>query len=263
MNKVCDYFSMHIYTNAGGSKEYGAILKNISNVEKRIETAESLINSYPDTVTQWGKWYRFPSRSERVKLAIDEWGIWLPEGSGPYKLINRYTWEHALGVGLYFNMFHKHASSIGLATWAQLVNILAPILTDEKGSIVQTTYYPLQYYRQHAGPINVPCSSTSPLLANGIPALNISATSSANGKEIVLFSINLDANKTLETEVIMQGGAKGKITQSIELNAPSTQSMNVIEKKDVNVVTIKNGTQKDLKKLLLPAHSITIIHIEK
>ena len=107
------------------------MLKNISNVERRIETAESLINSCPGEVTHWGKWHRFPPRSEPVKLAIDEWGIWLPEGSGPYKLINRYTWEHALGVGIFFNIFHKHASSIGLAAWAQLVNILAPILTDE------------------------------------------------------------------------------------------------------------------------------------
>lgn len=263
MNKVCDYFSMHIYTNAGGSTEYGAVLKNISNIEKRIETAETLINSYPGTVTQWGKWYRFPPRGERVKLAIDEWGIWLPEGSGPYKLINRYTWEHALGVGIFFNIFHKHASSIGLATWAQLVNVLAPILTDEKGSIAQTTYFPMQYYRQHAGPINVPCSATSPLLANGIPALSVSATTSAKGNEIVIFAINLDPEKSLETEVIMPGVPKGKITQSIELNAPSPQSMNLIEQKDVNVVTIKHETQKDLKELLLPAHSITIIHIEK
>ncbi len=263
MNKVCDYFSMHIYTNAGGSTEYGAVLKNISNIEKRIETAETLINSYPGTVTQWGQWYRFPPRGERVKLAIDEWGIWLPEGSGPYKLINRYTWEHALGVGIFFNIFHKHASSIGLATWAQLVNVLAPILTDEKGSIAQTTYFPMQYYRQHAGPINVPCSATSPLLANGIPTLSVSATTSAKGNEIVIFAINLDPEKSLETEVIMPGVPKGKITQSIELNAPSPQSMNLIEQKDVNVVTVKHDTQKDLKKLLLPPHSITIIHIEK
>ncbi|HZL09745.1 MAG TPA: alpha-L-arabinofuranosidase C-terminal domain-containing protein [Prolixibacteraceae bacterium] len=263
MNEVCDYLSMHIYTNAGGSAEYGAVFKNISNADKRIESAESLISSYPSEVTQWGKWYRFPPRSEPVKLAIDEWGIWLPEGSGPYKLINRYTWEHALGVGIFFNIFHKHASSIGLATWAQLVNILAPILTDEKGSIAQTTYFPMQYYRQHAGPINVPCSAASPLLANGIPALNISATSSENGNEIVLFAINLDSDKTLETEVIMEGGSKGRITQSIELNAPSTKSMNVIEQKELNVVSVKHDTQKDFKKLLLPPHSITIIHIDK
>ena len=263
MNGVCDYISMHHYSHKRGSNEYGAIFKNISLLENRIETMDSLINSYPKEVTEWGKWYRFPPRSEGIKLALDEWGIWLRKGTGPYNLVNKYNWEHALGVAMYYNIFHKKASSVGLATWAQLVNIIAPILTDEKGSIAQTTYFPMKYYRQHAGPVNVPCSVSSPLLDNGIESLNVSVTSSASGDEIVLFVVNLDAEKAIETELIISDGSYGRITQSIELNAPSPQSMNVIEQKEVNVVSVQHDTQKDLKKLLLPAHSISIMHIEK
>jgi alpha-N-arabinofuranosidase len=89
---------------------------------------------------------------------------------------------HIFNEVLYYNTFHKYSSSIGLATWAQLINILAPILIDEKGSIAQTSYYQMQYYRQLARPIYIPCSASLPLLANGIQALNISATSSEDGK---------------------------------------------------------------------------------
>jgi alpha-N-arabinofuranosidase len=263
MNSVCDYLSIHLYSNAGGKKEYGAVFENIDRIEKRIETTETLLSAYPKEVTEWGKWYRFPPREDRIKLAVDEWGIWLPDGTGPYNLINQYTWEHALGIAMYFNIFHKHAASIGLATYAQLVNILAPILTDENGSIAQTIYFTMDYYRRHAGPISMPYSANSPLLDNGIPALNISATTSTDGNEIILFAVNLHPDKSLETAVILEGSSKGVMTQSIELNAPSPQSMNRIEQKELNVVSINHNTQKDYKKLLLPPHSITIIHVEK
>ncbi|MGQ8337783.1 alpha-L-arabinofuranosidase C-terminal domain-containing protein [Sunxiuqinia sp. A32] len=264
MNGVCDYLSMHIYHNAGGSNEYGAVLKNISKVDERLDAAETLLNSYPEEVTDWGRWYRFPHRADKIKLAVDEWGIWLPNGTGPYNLVNRYTWEHALGVAMFFNTFHKHASSIGLATWAQLVNILAPILTDEDGSITQTVYYPMQYYRKHAAPVNIPCTASSPSIANGMPSLSISATASTNGDEIVLFAVNIHPSESLETTVDMEGDTnKWKITQCIELNAPSTQSMNKIEEKGVNVVEVKKNTQKKWNKLLLPPHSITILHLKK
>jgi hypothetical protein len=73
----------------------------------------------------------------------------------------------------------------------------------------------------------------------------------------------LDSENTLETELIMSGGSMGGITQSIELNAPTPQSMNVIEKKELNVVSVKHNTQKDLKKLLLSPHSVSIIYIKK
>lgn len=263
MNGVCDYLSMHIYRNAGGSDEYGAVLKNISMVDEHLEDAEKLISSYPEKVENWGRWYRFPPRADKIKLAIDEWGIWLPDGTGPYNLVNRYTWEHALGVAIFFNTFHKHASSIGLATWAQLVNILAPILTDEEGSITQTVYYPMQYYRKHAGPVYIPCTASSPSIANGTPSLSISATASTNGDKIVLFAVNIHPTESLETAVTIQGNSKKwEIANSVELNAPSPQSMNNIEQKDANVVFVKQNTQKSLKKLLLPPHSITIVHIK-
>lgn len=46
MNKVCDFLSVHIYTNAGGSIEHGVLFKNINRIERRIKNAEALVNSY-------------------------------------------------------------------------------------------------------------------------------------------------------------------------------------------------------------------------
>jgi alpha-N-arabinofuranosidase len=262
MYQVCDYLSIHVYAGAG-SNEYGDVLKRIGTFEKKLRQTDSLIATYPLKVTSWSKWYRFPPRNEPIKIAVDEWGIKMPTGTGVMGHIVQYKWEEALGVAQFLNLFHKYSGRVGLATWAQMVNILAPVLSDKEGSVAQTIFYPMKYYRENAGNKSIKFKSVSPLLENGIPVLNVSVTSANEGKNITLFAVNFHPEKALNANIVFEGTQGYKIVKCTELNAPSVNSMNTLSEKNLNVVTVRNVVQKQTKQLTLQPHSITIIQYEK
>ena len=47
------------------------------------------------------------------------------------------------------NAFVRHADVVKMANMAQLVNVIAPIFTDERTLFKQTIYYPLQLFAQN------------------------------------------------------------------------------------------------------------------
>ena len=61
-------------------------------------------------------------------------------------LEERYNLEDALVVATFLNSFINHAHIVKIANMAQLVNVIAPIFTSDKGMFLQTIYYPLQLF---------------------------------------------------------------------------------------------------------------------
>src|SRR4030095_5895361 len=80
----------------------------------------------------------------------DEWNVWYrARGAGQRGrniLEERYNLEDALVVATFLNSFINNAHIIKMANMAQLVNVIAPIFTNEKGMFLQTIYYPLALY---------------------------------------------------------------------------------------------------------------------
>ena len=57
-----------------------------------------------------------------------------------------YNLEDALVIATMLNAFIKNAHIVKIANMAQLVNVIAPIFTNEKDLFLQTIYYPLQLF---------------------------------------------------------------------------------------------------------------------
>ena len=72
-----------------------------------------------------------------------------PASAGRRILEERYNLEDALVVATFLNSFVNHAHIVKIANMAQLVNVIAPIFTNDKGLFLQTIYYPLQLFAQH------------------------------------------------------------------------------------------------------------------
>src|SRR5439155_21661877 len=75
-------------------------------------------------------WYRGPGTGQRGRRILEE----------------RYNLEDALVVATFLNAFVNHAHIVKIANMAQLVNVIAPIFTNEKEMFLQTIYYPLQLF---------------------------------------------------------------------------------------------------------------------
>jgi alpha-N-arabinofuranosidase len=90
-------------------------------------------------------------KSDRdVFLSFDEWNVWYKDrvGNGGWQdappLIEEvYNLEDALVCAQYLNAFIRNADIVKIACLAQIVNVIAPILTRPDGILLQSTYWPI------------------------------------------------------------------------------------------------------------------------
>ena len=62
-----------------------------------------------------------------------------------------YDLADALVVAMHLNAFIRHAASVRMANLAQLVNVIAPMVTTPDDLLLQTTFYPFELYARTAG----------------------------------------------------------------------------------------------------------------
>jgi len=87
--------------------------------------------------------------AKKLWLSFDEWNVWYRarDGDGhrqsaPHLLEEAYNLEDALLVGGFLNTLMRHADRVKLACLAQLINVIAPIMTNSKGLFRHSIYYP-------------------------------------------------------------------------------------------------------------------------
>jgi alpha-N-arabinofuranosidase len=141
-----DYISCHAYYEEKNG-DLGSFLASASNMDRFIEsviaTADHVkaVNGSSKTINvsfdEWNVWYN--ERFETVdKIAgIDNWP------TAPRLLEDAYSVADAVVVGNLLISLLKHADRVTSASLAQLVNVIAPIMTEPGGPAwKQTTFFP-------------------------------------------------------------------------------------------------------------------------
>jgi Alpha-L-arabinofuranosidase C-terminal domain len=90
-------------------------------------------------------------------VAFDEWNVWyrITSGDGnkqaaPHLLEEVYNLEDALLVGGFINTLIRNSHRVKAACFAQLINVIAPIMTNLAGFYRQTIYHPYAWALQYA-----------------------------------------------------------------------------------------------------------------
>ena len=96
-----------------------------------------------------------------IYVAYDEWNVWYRTGERE-RLEEVYNFEDALAMGMFFNSFFRHADVVKMANLAQMVNVIAPIMTNEKGLFLQPTYFPIAEYGKQRGNVALDAWVSSP-----------------------------------------------------------------------------------------------------
>ena len=96
--------------------------------------------------------------SKRLWLSFDEWNVWYRARSGdavngrrqfaPKLLEEVYNLEDALLVGGFVNTLLRNAERVRVGCLAQLVNVIAPLVTSDTGVLRQSTYFPYAWALQ-------------------------------------------------------------------------------------------------------------------
>ncbi|SFD64917.1 alpha-N-arabinofuranosidase [Paenibacillus catalpae] len=136
-----DYLSLHTYYNNNNNDTANFLAKSLD------------MDQFIDSVAAICDYVKAKKRSKKkLMLSLDEWNVWNTIGTSraderwqiaPPEFEDVYTHEDALAVGCFLITLLKHADRVKMACIAQLINVIAPIMTETNGAIwLQTTYYP-------------------------------------------------------------------------------------------------------------------------
>jgi len=85
----------------------------------------------------------------------------------PHLLEEQYNLEDALVCAQYLSAFIRQADVVKVACVAQVVNVIAPILTRKDRILIQSIYYPFALFSQHAKGVSLHTSVDGPAYKAG------------------------------------------------------------------------------------------------
>ncbi|ULO06138.1 alpha-N-arabinofuranosidase [Paenibacillus sp. 19GGS1-52] len=205
--EVADYVSLHQY--------YGNRDKDTANFLARSMDLEHFIN----TVTSTCDYIKAKKRSKKTMyLSFDEWNVWYhsnesdtkiePWTVGPPQLEDQYNFEDALLIGSMLITFLRHADRVKMACLAQLVNVIAPIMTEAGGtSWKQTIFYPYLHTSLYGRGVSLQPIVNSPKYDaqdyTDVPYLDSAIVYNEEADELTIFAVNrhLEAGMLLKCDV--------------------------------------------------------------
>jgi len=215
---------------------------------------------------------------KKLWLSFDEWNVWYRarrgdalnghEQEAPHLLEEVYNLEDALLVGGILNTLMRNADRIKIACLAQLVNVIAPLVTNATGMLRQTIYYPYSWALQFArgNVLNVLVESPNydvPGMGQ-VAYLDVAATMDPQSGQVAMFILNRDLNKSHTVEVNWQDGAPKRVLGATVLTGGDLKAFNTFEApRRVAPQAAENpSTTGGSTKLELPSHSYTVIQWE-
>ncbi len=173
-------------------------------------------------------------------LSFDEWNVWYRERSGgavngagkqaPHLLEEVYNFEDALLVGGLLNTLVRNADRVKIACLAQLINVIAPIMTNAEGILRQTIYYPyswaLQYARGRVLNLMVESPTYDVPEIEQVPYLDIAGTIDPGDGKRTLFVLNRDLSKSRAIEINWEDKTPGKVITALVLTGSDLKAVN-------------------------------------
>jgi len=267
LHPICDYLAIHYYARSD-KDDYASLFNHAVNMEQMIVKTKELLQSYPEKVESFDRWYRFPPRQQEIQIALDEWGIWQNQSSDDYVADMEvvYNWKEALLVASLLNVIQRQSQTVTLATFAQMVNVLAPIFTNDKGSFCQTIYHSLQLYREHSGNWSLLCEAESMPLLDGegkssvSNCLDISATYHDQKGEVIVAVVNRHPELAVTATISFHGDADLEIFEAIGLNCPTWETVNDFTMTDQVTSVVSSDARYDAEgRYTFAPHSITLL----
>src|SRR5699024_7046867 len=124
----------------------------------------------------------------------------------PSQLEDVYTFEDALLAGSMLNTMLKHSDRVKIACMAQLVNVMAPIMTETGGGVQkQTIIYPHYYTSVYGRGVALNPIINSPKYDSkdftDVPYLDSSVVFNKDKEELVVFALNRHLENKLSVDV--------------------------------------------------------------
>ncbi len=227
-----DYLSLHQY--------YGNQEDDIGKYLARAVEMSQFIQEVTDICDQ----IQLEKQSDKqMMLSFDEWNIWYHTlesdkeqtlwQEAPPLLQDIYTFEDALLLGSMLITLLKHADRVKIACLAQLVNVIAPIMTEKEGPAwKQTIYYPFQQVSHYGRGVALATElAVDHYVVEGIgeiPFVDSVTVYQPDDQTLTIFAINRHQTSVMEVELVVEefvveGGMGSSELAGYDLKAINTK----------------------------------------
>lgn len=229
-----DYLSIHQYL--------GDTTQDLKDFLAKSLTTESFIQNVLATCD----YVRARKRSHKqMMLSFDEWNLWYhsvgsdeayrkatPWQYAPSLVEDIYTMADAAVFGTMLITILRHADRIKIACLAQLVNVIAPIMTQPKGgqAWIQSIYWPFLhaslYGRGTVLHTAADCPRYDSKTFTDVPYLESVSIYNQEKGEVTIFAVNRSTDSELVLSTTLEGFSQVNLIEHITLNHPDLQIVN-------------------------------------
>ena len=257
-----DYLSLHCYygNKANDTKNFLARAEDMDRFIKRtaaicdeIKAKKGSDKTVNLSFDEWNVWYR----TKDEEKTAERWQI------APHLLEEKYNLEDALLVGCMLSTLQNNSDRVKIGCLAQLVNVIAPIMTENGGKAwKQTIFYPYMYSSLYGrgSALNLKCHSESYKSNEGwdIPYLCSSAVINEDEDRITVFATNRSLDSDMELSVCGIDGYTLK--EHIELYCDDIKAENGV---DCEAISPKKREIIHTSPAILKKHSWNMLVFEK
>jgi alpha-N-arabinofuranosidase len=249
-----DYLAIHMYVG-NPNNDFGDFMANSVELSRRIKTTEGIIDAA--TTGRPG--------ARRIYIAWDEWNVWYRARGDTQRgrriLEEHYNLEDALVVATFLNAFVNHAHIVKIANMAQLVNVIAPIFTNEKGLFLQTIYHPLALFANNTRGKALDLFVDSPKYKcarfDDVPYVDASA--GFDNGTLVLNLVNRHRDQAIELECEAEDKQFTGTAAVTEVNGPDIKSENNFDQAPVKPAERQASPDGKKLRVRLAPHSYTMV----
>jgi alpha-N-arabinofuranosidase len=249
---LVDYVSLHTYYDPH-STDRDSFLASSLDLEQMIESIVA-------TADHVGA--RVRSR-RRLRLSVDEWNVWhqsrflghdglLYDDPDPALIEDVYDVHDAVVVGSLLITLLRHADRIGIACQAQLVNVIAPIMTRAGGPAWrQTIFHPFaqasRFARGEVLRVEPRVRRHSTADHDDVPLVDAVATWDEDSRALTLLCVNRSQDEPARLDVEARAFAGLRMTEATVLSHEDPSTTNTEEHPDavrprpLEHVTVQNG----------------------
>ncbi len=204
---VVDHISLHAYTTPGDDGDVASFLASGTEFDSFIDgvvaTADAVAAKRHST--------------KRIGLSFDEWNVWHRYsgdengnwGRAPRLLEVVYDLQDAVVVGGMLISLLRHADRVRIGCLAQLVNVIAPVMTEPGGAAWrQSTFHPIALTSRYGRGTVL----ATPVVADPVPTARYGDVDAVDGVavrgddgSVTVFAVNRDQKSPHELTADLRG----------------------------------------------------------
>ena len=229
-----DYISMHQYYGnqedntadfLASSVDMDTFIKNVIAICDYVQGRKHSKKQINISFDEWNVWYHSNEQDKKLEKWVEK----------PHQLEDIYNMEDALLVGSMLITLLRHCDRVKMACMAQLVNVIAPIMTSDTGAWRQTIFYPYMHASKFGNGTVLNTLVKSPVYDSKYgeaPYLDCVIVNNEEKGELIVFAVNKDLTEDMKVTCDLRQFADYTVKEHLVLHDEDLKAVNTEENPD-------------------------------